>query len=92
MSDSSQAIEVEIVEIDGAAPIQKFENDGRASRPQPWKNRPVDFLGKLDRRWWPLWILLGIIVLALLLTVGLVVGVMVIIVKTLRRLIRAIIG
>ncbi len=92
MSDSSQAIEVEIVEIDGAAPIQKFENDGRASRPLPWKNRPVDFLGKLDRRWWPLWIFLGIILLALLLTVGLAVGLIMVIVKTLRRFIRAIMG
>jgi hypothetical protein len=94
MTDQSQAIEVEVVEIDGAAPIQKFERHEQASskQAQPWKNWQGRFFGKLDRRWWPLWIFLGVILLVLLLTVGVVLGVIVLIFKILRGMIRTIIG
>ena len=96
MSQEPQAIEVEVVEIDGAAPPVKFESREEAAPmpPSPWQ----DWQGlqgrilRLDKRWWPLWVFLGVIVLALLLTVGVVLGVIFLILRILRGIVRAIFG
>ncbi len=94
MSQEPQAIEVEVVEIDGAAPPAEFET--RAETPprpqwQDWQNLQGRVL-RLDKRWWPLWVFLGIIALALLLTVGVVLGVIFLILRILRGIVRAIFG
>jgi hypothetical protein len=82
----SQAIEVEVLEIDGSAPQPTF-----ASEPPPksapwmqWQGR----IRQLDRRWWPLWVLLGGVALSLLLTLGLVVAVILLILKLLQGIAR----
>ena len=71
-------IEVEVIEIDGVAPVpQQRPADSPQSR-QPrgmpdwrqWGGR----VRSLDSRWWPLWVVLGTIALFLALTVGLVLG------------------
>lgn len=89
MTTPSEAIEVEVVEIDGAAPPTKFEAP-EASAPRQfwqasWQGRPL----KLDSRWWPLWVLLGAVAIVLALTVGLVLGIIFVIFSILRGLIRA---
>ena len=92
MTTPSQAIEVEVVEIDGAAPPAKFETPEASAPRSSWQ---MDWQGrarKLDSRWWPLWVLLGAVAVVLLLTVGLVLGIIFVIFRILRGLIRAIFG
>ena len=93
MTNESQIIEVEVVEIDGAAPAAKFPSREPVPVPsrdwQKWLKR-LGWMRQLDRRWWPLWVVLGSIGLFLLLTVGLVVGVIFVIFRFLRGIVRAI--
>lgn len=88
MKNEPQSIEVEVVEIDGAVPTAKFE--AREETPagkqwQDWQGR----IRSLDSRWWPLWVLLGVIAIGLLLTVGLVIGVILVILRILNAIGRA---
>lgn len=88
------AIEVEVVEIDGAAPPAKFERTEDVPQRQrvdwqdwqSWQGR----VRTLDSRWWPVWGFLGVIAVFLLLTVGLVVGMVFLIFRILTGLVRAI--
>ncbi len=76
MTSESPAIEVEVVEIDGAVPTATFAGaEASPVRPawQDWQGR----VRTLDRRWWPLWVVLGAIVIVLLLTVGLLLGIVI---------------
>jgi hypothetical protein len=88
MSQNSQAIEVEVVAIDGAAPVVR--NPESTQGPPPWQNWRGRTL-RLDGYWWPLWVLLGAIALLLLMTVGLVVGTIYVVFRILRGLVRAVI-
>ena len=95
--EQQKEIEVEVVEIDTVttASGQQIsvgrENDSgyheAPERPvwQQWQGR----VRQLDSRWWPLWALLGVLVLALLATVGVVVGLAVMAIVLCQRLFRA---
>jgi hypothetical protein len=77
MDKEQQAIEVEVVEIDGVAPLPvtpEHESDPRKEWQdwQKWQGR----VRKLDMRWWPLWVVLGAILFILLLTVGLALAIL----------------
>ena len=89
MTQEPQAIEVEVVEIDGAAPPAKVERQAEA--PRQWQNLQGR-IRKLDSRWWPLWVLLGAIGVVLILTVGLAVGIVFVIWRILSGIVRAIFG
>ncbi len=91
MTDEPQAIEVEVLEIDGAAPPAKVESGGESQSRQPWE-KWQGRVRQLDARWWPLWVFLGIIAVALLLTVGVVLGVIFLIFRIIRGFLRAIVG
>jgi hypothetical protein len=97
-------IEVEVVEIDGKPADSMTQATHRELRESPgangrdpagtdwqdwrqWQGR----VRTLDSRWWPLWVLLGVIVLALLLTVGLVLAVIFLMVRLCVGAIRAIV-
>jgi hypothetical protein len=73
---NEQTIEVEIVEIDGIA-VESRPVGGEA----PNKRGRVDWtqwqgrVKRIDARWWPLWLMLGIIVLVLAAVVGICVAV-----------------
>jgi hypothetical protein len=73
---NEQTIEVEIVEIDGIA-VESRPVRGEA----PNKRGRVDWtqwqgrVKRIDARWWPLWLVLGIIVLVLAAVVGICVAV-----------------
>lgn len=75
----NETIEVEVLEVDGAAP----QRPAPAPEPTPeapwrsWQGR----VRKLDARWWPLWIVLGVIALFLVLTVGVVLAVVFLVIK-----------
>ena len=89
MTQESQAIEVEVIEIDGAAPPAKVDRQEQAPRQwQNWQGR----IRKLDSRWWPLWVLLGAIGVVLLLTLGLVLGIVFVIFRILSAILQAIFG
>ncbi len=90
MSTEPQAIEVEVIEIDGVAPAAKTASqepppEARWQNWQKWQGR----VRQLDGRWWPLWVFLGAIALVLLLTVGLVVGVVFLVFRILTGILRA---
>ena len=94
MIKEPEAIEVEVVQIDGVAPIARYERQ-EDTNPLPqqrqdwqkWQGR----IRKLDGRWWPLWVFLGAIALVLVLTVGVVFGIVFLIYSILRGFVRALV-
>ena len=94
MTKEATEIEVEVVEIDGVTPVVPQPRAGE-TRPQGNWQDWRQWQGKvrtLDSRWWPLWVFLGIIALALFLTVGLVLAVIFLIVRIFLQILRAIFG
>lgn len=93
MTEEAKEIEVEVVEIDGVAPVAKpepaDENPRRGGDWQDWRQWQGR-VTKLDGRWWPLWVFLGVIALVLMLTVGLVVAVVFVILRLCAKLVRAV--
>ena len=86
-------IEAEVLEIDGGPPPPPELRDDR-SRGQAsgsWESLRGKVV-RLDRRWWPLWVLLGILAVALLLTVGMVLAVVVAIAKLVGGILRFLAG
>lgn len=94
MTNEPQAIEVEVVEIDGVAPPAKFESRHETPPPRQWQDwqQWQGRIRKLDSRWWPLWVILGTIAVLLLLTFGVVIGILFVIAKIVRGVLRAILG
>lgn len=91
MIKEPQAIEVEVVAIDGAAPPPAIQRAAPASAPrQPWHAARTRVL-QLDSRWWPLWVFLGAIALVLMLTVGVALGVIYLVFRILKGIVNAII-
>lgn len=79
-------IEVEVLEVDGVAPqppVDETPPEQSRSWQQGWQGR----VKQLDMRWWPLWVILGVIALGLLLTVGVIVGVLLLVVKVIGGLV-----
>jgi hypothetical protein len=100
MEKETETIEVEVVEIDGIAPVpvsapHEDNSAGRGPRENGNWNDWRNWQGRvrtLDMRWWPLWVILGIILLALLASVGVVVGFFYLIFAIIRGFMRALIG
>jgi hypothetical protein len=92
MTRESTDIEVEVVEIDGVAPVAREPRTGNTPPRGDWHvwRQWRGQVSRLDSRWWPLWVVLGIIALALILTLGLVLGVVFLIVSLMMKLLRAI--
>ena len=93
MDKEQDAIEVEVVSIDGLAPVhpQHEEEPAEESRQswQDWQNWQGR-VRQLDMRWWPLWVFLGIIFLILLFTVGIVLGVLYLVWRVIRGIVAAV--
>jgi hypothetical protein len=92
MTQEPQAIEVEVVEIDGITPTPGPEVRTDPPPRQPW-NDWQNWQGqvrRLDARWWPLWVVLGTVVVFLLLTVGVVLGILFLILRIIRGILRTI--
>ena len=96
MTKEVTEIEVEVLEIDGIAPVVAQERAAVSPPPQQgdwqdwrqWQGR----VRRLDSRWWPLWLFLGIVALGLALSVGLVFAVVFVILRVLLKIFRAILG
>ncbi len=90
MAEEQPALEVEVVEIDGVAPPPPDPGSRRKQAPwREWRHGWTGRVRKLDPRWWPLWLLLGLIALVLLITIGIVAGVLVILYRITLGLLRS---
>lgn len=94
MTTESPAIEVEVVAIDGVPPAAKSARREDIPPQRDWQDwqKWHARLRKLDSRWWPLWVFLGIIAVALFLTVGLVMGILFVIFRVISGIVRTIFG
>ena len=93
MPQETQEIEVEVVDAGTPSLPARERGADHSPRPDPLRGDWRQWQGRvrtLDSRWWPLWVLLGIVVLALALTVGVVVGVLYLILRAIRAVIAAI--
>lgn len=93
MTEEAKEIEVEVVEIDGVAPVAVPDRADEIPRREDdwpdwrqWQGKVT----RLDSRWWPLWVFLGLIALALMLTIGLVIAVVFVIFRLCLKLVRAV--
>ena len=87
----TEAIEVEVVEVDGIVQSSRSKPEEEARPQQDWRQ----WQGRvrtLDSRWWPLWVALGVIAVLLMLTVGVVVAVVFVIFRILIAIKRALFG
>ncbi len=88
MTQESQAIEVEVVQIDGVAPPARAadapERNARQQPRQNWQGR----IRRFDGRWWPLWVVLAVVAVFLILTVGLVIGAIYLVLRIIGKVIR----
>ena len=82
-------IEVEVVEIDGVTPVVAREDGAEEAPRQDWRQWQGR-VSRLDARWWPLWVLLGIVAVVLCLTLGLVVAAVYVVVRIFRKIVRAV--
>ncbi|WP_193214160.1 hypothetical protein [Luteolibacter marinus] len=85
-------IEAEVLEIDGSPPPdpRREQPESRAGN-SAWQSMQGRVL-RLDRRWWPLWVLLGIVAFALLMTVGVLVAILVVVAKVVGGILRLFTG
>jgi len=90
-SQESNEIEVEVLEIDGVTPMAAKESAQPQGDWQDWRQWGGR-VRRLDSRWWPLWVFLGLIALVLMLTVGLVFAAIFLIFRICLKIIRAIFG
>lgn len=95
MPIEEQAIEVEVVEVDGVVVRDAGEREVRVDAGEAewadwrgWQGR----VWRLDGRWWPLWAVLGVVAVFLLLTVGLVVAALVLVVRLVVEVLRGLAG
>lgn len=92
ISGVPETIEAEVLEIDGSPPIAPApEAEREERREDPWRAMRGRVL-KLDRRWWPLWVMLGVVLLALALVVGVVAGVVILMLRLATGLMRLLTG
>ncbi len=91
MAAVPETIEAEIIEIDGAPPPEQppqSRAEGAGPDWSSWKTRVLT----LDRRWWPLWVMLGILLLGAFLVLGVVAGVVLIVFRLMRGIVRFLTG
>jgi hypothetical protein len=90
MKEETQAIEVEVVAIDGLAPAAA-ERAADEPRRRDWRGLQGRIV-KLDPKWWPLWVVLGTVAVFLALTVGAVLAAVWLVLAILRGIARRIFG
>ena len=92
MTRETQAIEVEIVEINEVSPHSisgSIDDEAASRRPRDWGNIRCK-IRKFDKRWWPLWAIVGVIAFLLLLAGGLLFGIVILVLRFVRELLRVI--
>lgn len=86
-----ETIEADVLEIDGSPPPAPPTRE-EEPRPQPaWKSVRGKVL-QLDRRWWPLWIVLGLVAFAFVAVIGVIFGAFLIVAKIIGAILRFLFG
>jgi hypothetical protein len=83
-----ETIEAEVLEINGGPPQQQQQPAG-AGRAERTRNAMRGKVVRLDRRWWPLWLLLGLVLGLVFLLIGLVVAAFWLVTRALAGIMRA---
>ena len=90
-----EIIEAEVIEIDGHKPAA-VRSAGHSPSPDKPTSAGSKILGgfggkviQLDRRWWPLWVILGVIAIAALLVFGTISGALYVAFLIVRGIVRA---
>lgn len=86
-----ETIEAEVIEIDGVTPPEGHQAEPEGPGPSGGRRMQIPVI-RLDRRWWPLWLVLGILAVALMATVGVVVGAVYLVYRVVRGLFQALFG
>jgi hypothetical protein len=90
-----ETIEAEVIEIDGVVPLRASK---KGSEPEPssasrWSRDGMrGTIVNLDRRWWPLWLVLGVLAVVLAATVGVVLGLCYLVFSLIRGFFRGLFG
>ncbi|MFC7337174.1 hypothetical protein ACFQY0_08290 [Haloferula chungangensis] len=90
-----ETIEAEVIEIDGVVPPKGPQNgtERSAGPHSAWSREGMrGRVINLDRRWWPLWVVLGIVAVVLAATVGLLLGVCYLVFSVIRMILRGLFG
>ncbi|WP_367873342.1 hypothetical protein [Luteolibacter sp. Populi] len=92
MSAVPDTIEAEVLEIDGspapvAAPRVPPQGPGEA-----WRRSLQGKVFRLDKRWWPLWVLLGIVAVVVFAVVAVFVAIFLVMAKILGGILRFLTG
>ena len=96
MTEEPTTIEVEVLEIDGQPAPPAAESRQKPPQGGRWPQGAGHWRGwsaslsRLDRRWWPLWVLLALVGVVLLVIVGLVAACVWIVFAFARALLRAV--
>lgn len=88
MSGKESILEAEVIEIDGIA----ARGEPEPVRSSSWRSA-AHWQGRIktfDKRWWPLWIILGLLVLILAVSIGLCIFVLLAALKVMRVLLQGI--
>jgi len=90
--EEATEIEVEVVEIDGVAPVVPQERAPEDAPRHDWQDwrQWQGRVSRLDGRWWPLWVILGTIAVVLFLAFGLVIAAVYMVVRIFLKLVRAV--
>lgn len=87
-----ETIEAEVISIDGKPPEPAPETGARSGSRGWGRERVRGTLLRLDRRWWPLWMVLGIVMVGLAVVFGLVLGLVYLVVASVRAVLRLFFG
>jgi hypothetical protein len=86
-----ETIEADVLEIDGSPPPAPQVRDAEPQPEPAWKSMRGKVL-RLDRRWWPLWVLLGLIAFAFVAVIGVIFGAFLIVAKIIGAILRFVVG
>ena len=86
-----ETIEADVLEIDGSPPPAPQVRGPEKEAEPAWKSMRGKVL-RLDRRWWPLWVLLGLVVFAFVAVIGVIFGAFLIVAKIIGAILRFLIG
>jgi hypothetical protein len=81
---------MEVLAIHDAAPPPSSPQ--AQTKPDPAWRQWQPRLKQLKARWWPLWVVLGVIIVFLVLTIGVIFGAILLIVKIVSRIVHLLIG
>jgi len=98
MSEPVKEIEVEVLEIDGVRQESRVDDCasgrgvwGEQHKAPPWAGWQGKVRG-LDRRWWPLWVLLGLVLAFFAVVVGVIAMVVMLVIRLVVGFVKALSG